>query len=66
MTVLKRCELCINYLNCVIYDKICDNLQFLQNFLNIKESRETAKYCKKYNSCTTKEFKIIKEGLGCD
>jgi len=63
LTVLKQCELCINYLNCIIYDKICENLLFLQNFLDIKESGETAKYCKKYNGYTPKESKIVREIL---
>ncbi len=60
MTVLKRCELCKNYVDCKIYDKVCDNLKFLQNFLDIKKSEDIGKYCKNYCSWTKKGIKDIK------
>ncbi|KKN06212.1 hypothetical protein LCGC14_1079540 [marine sediment metagenome] len=62
MGVLKRCELCKDYLTCKIYDKVCDNLKFLQNFLDIKGSEGIAEYCKSYDRIThtKKELKAIK------
>jgi len=46
--IIKRCELCKGYLNCKTYDEVCDNLNFLQKFLDIKGSSEIAKHCKSY------------------
>ena len=60
---IKRCELCKNYLDCAIHDKVCDNLKFLQNFLNIEESEDIAKYCKSYNFFSRKESRIIKSNF---
>ena len=48
MGLIKRCELCKNYISCEIHDKVCENLQFLQLFIDIKESVEIAKHCKSY------------------
>jgi len=50
MTILKACELCSEYLDCKLYDKVCENLVFLKNFIEINDSTEIAKYCKKYNT----------------
>jgi len=46
LTLIIRCELCKGYTSCKIYDKVCENLQFLQLFIDIKESVEIAKHCK--------------------
>lgn len=46
--IIKRCESCSKYFNCKIYDKICQNIDFLWNFLDIKNSNKIAKYCKQY------------------
>ncbi|KKK93990.1 hypothetical protein LCGC14_2687350 [marine sediment metagenome] len=56
---IKRCELCKSYSDCEIYDKVCDNLKFLQNFLDIKGSERIAEYCKSYDrfTHTKKELK---------
>lgn len=61
LTIIKRCELCKSYFDCEIHDKVCDDLKFLQNFLDIKESEEIAKYCKDYCGYTKKEIKKSKE-----
>ena len=50
MTILKRCELCLKYIHCRIYDLVCEYLEFLQNFIDINSSNEAAKYCKKYQN----------------
>ena len=63
MAFKKRCESCKGYFNCKIYDKVCDNLEFLQNFLNIKESGDIAKYCKSYDPYTRKELRTIKSNF---
>ena len=56
MGVLKLCERCKEYLDCEIYDKVCDILEFLQNFIDIKKSQEIAKYCKNYSTHTKKRI----------
>lgn len=49
ITVLKRCEMCVKYTNCKIYDKVCEELGFLKHFfINLNNSNEIAKYCKVY------------------
>lgn len=48
MGIIKRCELCVNFFDCDIHDKVCDNLRFLQNFFDIEESEDIAKYCKSH------------------
>lgn len=57
MGIIKQCEFCKKYRDCKIYDKVCDNLEFLQNFLDLKESEDIAKYCKDYNAYTKNEIK---------
>ena len=61
--IKKRCVLCKGYLDCDIHDKVCDNLKFLQNFLDIEKSEEIAKYCKSYGTNTRKELRIIKSNF---
>ena len=48
LTIIKRCELCLKYTNCSLYDKVCENLEFLKNFLDITQSNQIAQYCKGY------------------
>lgn len=60
---IKRCELCKSFFDCEIHNKVCDNLEFLQNFLNIKESGDIAKYCKSYGTYTRKELRTIKSNF---
>jgi len=50
LTVLKRCELCIEYTNCKIYDEVCEKIDFLKNFTEINSSNEIAEYCEKYKT----------------
>ena len=50
MIVLKRCEMCLEYSNCYLYDKVCENLAFLKKFTEINNSNEIAKYCKDYKT----------------
>ncbi len=45
--------MCLRYVNCKIYDKVCKELAFLKHFLYLNNSNEIAKYCKVYK----KEFK---------
>ena len=49
MGLLKACELCKNYLNCKIYDKVCEEIDFLKTFLKIKRTNEVAKYCNSFD-----------------
>ena len=63
ITVLKKCELCTKYTNCKIYEKVCKELTFLKNFLDLKFSNEIAKYCKEYNQFSNKELKEIEDWI---
>lgn len=46
--------MCTKYTNCSLYDEVCGKLEFLKNFIEINNSNEIAKYCKKYK---TKKYK---------
>ena len=48
LAIIKRCELCLKYSNCILYDEVCQNLEFLKNFLDIAQSNQVAQYCKGY------------------
>ena len=49
MAIVKRCELCELFIKCEIYEKVCEDLAFLrENFFDIKESQEIAKFCNQF------------------
>ena len=49
MAKIKRCEMCLAFINCAIYEKICEDFPFLsENLFDMKESQEIAKHCKKF------------------
>ena len=50
LAIIKRCELCLKYTDCSLYDKVCENLEFLKNFLDITQSNQIAQYCEGYNA----------------
>lgn len=58
LAVLKRCEMCLEYSNCYLYDKVCENLGFLKKFIEINSSSEIAKCCKDYKTKRIKTKQI--------
>lgn len=64
MGIVKRCELCFKYTNCFLYDKVCENLEFLKNFLDITLSNQIAQYCKEFKREKSERSFNSKEALG--
>ena len=62
--IIKRCELCLKYSNCSLYDEVCENLEFLKNFLDITQSNQIAQYCKEFESEKSKRSFNPKEAPG--
>lgn len=56
--IIKRCELCLKYINCFLYDEVCENLEFLRNFLDLNNSNEIANYCKNYKNAASNNLNI--------
>lgn len=64
MGIIKRCELCLKYSNCSLYDEVCENLEFLKTFLDITQSNQIAQYCKEFESEKIKRSCNPKEAPG--